>query len=87
MAHSPITPIVERALVRDDPDELVALLTGQVRIATLERFHAIAERRARVHAGGSSAQHELDAEMRHLEAWARSLAELASGEREDLPGR
>ena len=85
MAHSPITPIVERALASGDPDELVAILTGQVRIATLERFHAITELRARVPAGGHPVQLELAAAMRHLEVWARSLADLASGEREDLP--
>lgn len=82
MTHSPIGPVVERALAAGDPDELVALLTGQVRIATLERFHAVMEARARAAVAGETTTLQADAAARHLTAWARTLAELAAGEPE-----
>lgn len=85
MTHTPVTPVVERAVAIGDPDELVALLTGQVRLATLERFHRVALARDRLLREGEPARPAYDAAALRLEVWARTLIELAYGERTAPP--
>jgi hypothetical protein len=78
MTQSPVTPVVARAIAAGDPDELIALLTGQVRLATLDRFHEVMQQREQVPLQGPPAERELEAAIHRLETWARSLSELAA---------
>ncbi|GEM_PF-5908678 len=86
MTHTPITPVVEQAIATGDPDELARLLAGQVRLATLERYHRFAAARDRLIREGEAARPAYDAAARRLEVWARTMGELAFGEREETPG-
>lgn len=87
MPHTSVTPVVERAVATGDPDELVALLTGQVRLATLERFHRVALARERLFREGEPARPAYDAAALRLDVWARTLTDLAWGERTEAPVR
>jgi hypothetical protein len=79
LGHGPVVPVAERAIERDSPDELIALLSGMVEAAIRERFAEVMRRKTRAN-GDLGANREYVEAMLGLQVWSHSIYETLHSE-------